>query len=228
MEKRCVDVLKVILDKGELRNSQIVAEIKEPKNNYSWGLDADDTLKVTVSNILKQLRKDYLKRISRGHMNVRYRFKSKSAKEKARLLVFSQSSEELKEAMRDIIEVNPDDIEILLMLPAVVITALDLQFSRTGRTERIENLRFYKNRGLEIIGILYEIFFDLYRGSSSENVFKLANEMNSTLFDGFISEDRERLDLLEKVMSMEGLVDIMKNKGELLRAHRVAKTSTAL
>jgi hypothetical protein len=228
MEKRGVDVLKVILDKGELRHSKIVAEIKDPKNNYSWGLDADDSLKVTVCNILKQLEKDYLKRIPRGHMDVRYRFKSKSAKERARKLVFSQSSEELKKAICDIVEVHPGDIAILLELPLMMTLALGTRFSLEGKMgpERTENLRFYKNRVLEIMGTLYEIFLDLTRGSSIKDLeFEDGDEY---LFDGIIPVNKGRLDLLEELMSMEGLVNMIKQKAESIRAHKMDKASTAL
>jgi hypothetical protein len=195
-------------------------------NNYSWNLDENST-KVTVSNILKQLLKDYLKKVTLGHMNVRYRFKNKTAKEKVRVLVFSQSSEELKKTMRDIIEVDPDAIATLLIIPTVVTEALGTYFFRAGKIDRIENLRFYKKRGLEIMDTLYETFFDLYTDSSFRNKLKHKDEMNSLIFDnifedsifaGLISHEKEKRDsyksILRELMSIEGLAELMKKKYE--------------
>lgn len=225
MERRQADVLKVILEKDNPRYHEIVAEII---TNSSWNLDKSST-KVTVSNILRPLLKEYLEKVTHGHADVRYRFKNKIAKEKARLLVFSQSAQELKEALHDIVEVDPGAIESPLVLSTLVTIALGCYFSRTKRTERIENLRFYKKRGLEIMNTLYDTFFDFCEDGKFGEGSWFGDENDSILDDGYFAkfiphgkeERAESKSLLMKVMSIEGLAELLKKKSELMKKRTI-------
>jgi hypothetical protein len=206
--------------------------------NCSWNLDESST-KVTVSNTLKRLLEDYLKKTTKAHMDVRYDFKNDNAKEKARVLVFSQSSEELKKALRDIMEIDPAAIESLLILPGAVMLALGHYFSRAGKTGRIENLLFYKKRGLEIIDTLYDTYIDFCKDRTLKKDFFLGDKIGGMfgvdIFEDNIfaelvpheKQERDRYELmLKSVMSMNGISQLMKRKSELMRKHYSGEDTT--
>lgn len=214
-----------ILDKGESRPREIVDELIA---NCSWNLDASST-KVTVSNILKRLSKDYLKKTTKAHMDVRYDFKNDNAKEKARVLIFSQSSEELKRALRGIIEVDPAAIEGLLLFPGAVILALGHYFSLAGKTGQIENMLFYKKRGLEIIEAFYNTYVDFCKDHTLKKDFFLGDHeffddtdiFRNGIFASLVPHEKEKRDkyenMLKAVMSMKGISELMKRKSELMK-----------
>jgi len=94
MDARSIDILRILLDHEELNYHEVVAFVR---SKCRWNLSEDST-RVTVSNTLRNLVPEFLKRRDLGHKNVRYAFKNQKARQKAKSIVYT-SPPELEKAL---------------------------------------------------------------------------------------------------------------------------------
>jgi predicted P-loop ATPase/GTPase len=219
MDSRPIDILRIMLENNRMRYRDIVSKVLK---TCDWRLSEDST-KTTVSNILDRLVHVFLKKENLGHKNVWYSFKSEKAKEKARLIVFSQPRE-LKKVVRDIIEADPAGLLMLPFFPSLIAHEFGCYIAIALKEKRFEDLRFRKERVTQVISAFYESLLEILEDRNNKESLKAV--ITSIEGEEIISDCEKEVQetpFLEEILSSEGLTRLLNRKYELTYRSKIAK-----
>jgi maltooligosyltrehalose synthase len=187
MDSRELDILKILLENGELQFHQIQSKIRSERN--SWDFSDDSSLRVTLVKVLGKLQKPkvgeaLIVRKDLGHKNVRYALKNRKAKQKVKLMVKTAEGEwEKVFACIKELEVGKGNSEAEALSDIFQITTLVTLLSYYNKIcgshaqENKDTVSFYVEQAKNTLSCLLDVFHNaLKKVPSAEMKRLLENE----------------------------------------------------